>query len=192
MKKIILTFVTAFFIISSVKAVPLTIINDTQNYECYGEYEVFTYLGFMTAGDTCYDSRALPFIFAPNSQLIIDNGSFIYQSPINNNTDCISSFLGYAGCPTIALDWVGQRFNGFKPFIDGYGEIGEYEDFPWGTLGLSTGGIECAPNNLSGNIIEIGGTPDLYFLKIGDPDDDCILRISYVRFGSLFATLLFE
>ncbi|HLS31035.1 MAG TPA: hypothetical protein VK021_09270 [Flavobacteriaceae bacterium] len=193
MKKIILFFVIFIIGLGTGKAVPLTITNNSYTSPPIGEYEVYTFLGFVEDDNLCDDywSQALPFIFEPYSVLQINNGSFLYSFN-GTNSECISSFIGYNNCEPVELDWLGQRFYDFKPLLDSNNAIVDYEDYPRGTLGLSTGGVGCTSSYVSGIVELLVDGPNYYILQMVDPQQNNILDIRYNRYGNALATLNYE
>jgi|GEM_PF-2147695 len=193
-------FIFAFIFLFSPNlglAVPLVITNNSDNDNFPGMYQVNTYLGFLEDGNTCNDDWVLPFIFDPGASLTINDGSFIFQSPYNNFHDCLSNFLGYNNCEPIDLDWDGQRF----------GLVGDpnnlqlnppiyNQDYPAGTIGLSTGGVECSPSSmLNYNWVVYSETPNSYDMLAIKPSTNppyLIGKITYHRYGNILATLSYE
>lgn len=174
-------------------AVPLVITNNSINDNFPGMYRVNTYLGFLEDGNTCNDDWVLPFIFDPGASLTIDDGSFMFQSPFNNFQDCLSNFLGYNSCEPIDLAWDGQRIS-FEALIDNNDDSFPNNSYPAGTIGLSTGGVECQGMNLTSNAILYNESTTSYSLLILNPSNpnEPIGNITYNRYGNVLATLRYE
>lgn len=109
MKKIRL-FTTALLLsfgLQTAIAQPL-IITNTSHLGDY-PYEITTYLYYTRLNSLCIaPDWGLPFTFEPDSELVIEDGSFEWTSPWTNETFCLSEFIGFS-CLDIALDWFGQR-----------------------------------------------------------------------------------
>lgn len=189
MKKIILFSIIFIIGLGTGKAVPLTITNTSIDNPPIGMYDVYTFLSFVEAGDSCEDYWALPFIFEVNSILQINDGSFPYS--FGNNSECISYYLQYNNCEPIELDWTGQRFYEFKALMEPYNNIVPQEEYPEGILGLSTGGPGCLPSDVSGNVVNLVNGPNFYFLNM-EFESDLFLQIIYNRYGNALATLSYE
>ncbi len=175
------------------QAVPLTITNNSDNTNFPGMYTVHTYLGFLEDGNTCNTNWVLPFIFNPGASLSIDDGSFVFQSPFNSFHDCLSNFLGYTNCEPIPLDWDGQRIL-FEALIDSNGDYFSDNSYSAGTIGLSTGGVDCQGMNLTSSYIVYNESVNSYSLLILNPSNPSqpIGNITYNRYGNVLATLKYE
>lgn len=73
------------------------------------------------------------------------------------------------------------------------------KDYPAGLIGLSTGGVECNPLNLTNyDWVVYNETPNSYDLLATQPDLNpppssiLIAKITYHRYGNLLATLNYE
>lgn len=194
MKKYTFIFAAILLISTNIcHAVPLLINNNSDNNTFPGMYRVHTYLGFLEDGNTCNEDWVLPFIFDPGSSLSIDDGSFVFQSPFNNFHDCLSNFLGYTNCESIDLDWDGQRML-FDSMVDDEGNYFPNNSYPAGTIGLSTGGVDCSGLNLTGSFLPPIINANSYSLLILNPSNptEQIGSVTYNRYGNVLATLKYE
>ncbi len=200
MKKYIIYIIATFLFFGTAQAqgVSLTIINDSQNSTSAGSYTAWPSLCIMEDGLPCsaYDEykNLYHFKLNPNTSVYIPDGSYYYTNaypPYNNGT--LHSYLG-----TMNLNYIGQRFvllGTYSSTIPG----NEYNHYPAGIMGLSTGSIECLYEELT-NCYAYVSSPNSYYIKGYYVDNfnplmcsytNLICDIKYNRYGSL-AILVYQ
>src|SRR5690554_1452880 len=148
MKKLSYLFViiTMCMFSQQLQAQPLYVNNnsDIGNYP----YDITTYLIYSRVGEVCSGADwAVPLTFEAGSMLTINDGSFVWTSPWNEEEICLGEAIGY-GCEPVLLDFYAQRI-----------ETVDYAGYP--TYGFA------------GGVSTVAGIPCLGFQNaINTPNDD--------------------
>lgn len=202
MKRKLLTFITLMFCLFMVKAVPLTIVNNSHISTYEFPYEAHAYLGFFKEGDSCAADEILYFIFDIGSVVQINDGNFMYTDPFNNSQTCLASILDSSGCSAMPLDYDGQRFwmEVDSDLLDN--SVLTISDYLGGLIGLSTGSVDCEPSSFPTGTNTWGFIStsysngiDNYELESGytSPTDNFdLFKISYKKYGNVLAVLSYE
>ncbi|WP_277633389.1 hypothetical protein, partial [Avrilella dinanensis] len=157
------------------QAQPLYVNNnsDIGNYP----YDITTYLIYSRVGEVCSGADwAVPLTFEAGSMLTINDGSFVWTSPWNEEEICLGEAIGY-GCEPVLLDFYGQRiesiyYNDFTPPLAGVtGMISTIAGVPClgGPLMLGSSDNNWQPPALSGD----------YSVSINYDNQDPINPISF-------------
>jgi|SRR5690606_25652201 len=188
MKKLSYLFVliTLCIFTQQMQAQPL-FVNNNSNVNG-NPYDITTYLIYSRTGEVCTEANwAVPLTFEAGAMLTINDGSFVWTSPWNNEHFCLSEAIGY-GCDPVPLDFYGQRI-----------EVVDYTADP--TYGFSGGistiaGVPCLgfqnaigfPSSLNW---EATLTPDYTVTIIDLDNNETMATINYMNWGFM-QTLAFN
>src|SRR5690606_37618357 len=155
--------------------------SDIGNYP----YDITTYLIYSRVGEVCSGADwAVPLTFEAGSMLTINDGSFVWTSPWNEEEICLGEAIGY-GCEPILLDFYAQRIENIYyndlSLTGVTGMISTIAGVPClgGQLMLGSSDLNWQPPTLSGD----------YSVSINYDDEDTVINssINYMNWGFMQA-----